>query len=205
MFADAPSVAIKTLCSTICETNSDTLQIQTGTEGINCWKQIFIWRQINRKNGTEWETLPFYLFGKWRAILFRTGWSPVSTAFWLSTGSQAFWLYEKLTVFVSRFWCQLPSCNYLVFRWTFVVSSCCISHLWMFSISTQRATAWDCQGTCVTDMREVTWVIYSSPCCKKCLYEEIIIFCRWRGLFCVQLQVQFVSTYLIFTVFLPTL
>lgn len=134
-------------------------------------------------------------FGKWRKSHAFLDWmiNSISSFLGINRKPGILVIMKSLSIFVSGLWCQPPSCNYLIFRWAFDMSPCCISHLWRFSISIPKATAWKCQGACLTNMREVTWAISSSPCRKKCLTGEIIIFCRWTGLFGVQLQEQVVS------------
>lgn len=148
-----------------------------------------------------------FSFRKWRKSHSFLDWMVTSiSSFWgINSGSQVFWLLWKVWSYLSQ------DCDASLHH----AITCLSGGLLMcphaafhtcegFSISIPRATAWQSQGICQTDVKEVTWAISSSPCHKKCLNREIIIFCRWTGLFDVQLQVQVVSKLLVITILLPT-
>lgn len=144
-----------------------------------------IYLKINeRQNGTEWKTLPFDFSWKMKEELFFSGLGN-HQCLQLSEYQQENIYYEKSEYICLRSVMLAPSCKYLIIRWFFV---CPMIHFTPMKVLHKhpKNVSISVPSSLIDSLERMTWAS-SSPCCKKFLNGEIIIFCRRTGTFVVQL------------------
>lgn len=137
-------------------------------------------------NGKHYHLMSFGKWGKRHAFL---DWmiTSISSFPGINSGSQVFWLLWKVWTYLSQ---DCDANLHHAITWLsdglLMCPHAALPTCKGFSISIPKVTAWESQGACLTDTREVTWAISSSSCHKKCLNGEL--------LFCVDGQVCLVSS-----------